>query len=400
LPRRLGPTLAFLVEAVVKRIPAAVLLVVLGALAPTADAIPRYSARYGQACTLCHVNPTGGGMRSLYASQFIVPKELAMKQLTDEEIAKIQPKVSESITLGTDLRSAHFHSTGDQVARNFFLMQGDLYAQFSIDERCSANIDVDQEGSVEIYALAWVLPWSGYVKAGRFTPVFGWKFPDHNLFNREELNFDQPFNTDAGIEVGFYPKHVSVWASVLNGEPPVNTRFDTNDDLAYVLGALSQFRVHQVGVGLGGSFLFNRQDPSRTSASEGGGPPGRRTQGGAFGSLTWERWSWLWEVDATRLLIPHVRVKTKLLTTHELAYEVRQGLAIVGNYNWVDRNLDEQTGTKQRAGVGVDVNPVPCVEFQAQLNRYIATGRVPGQNPPDLYEPSYWRSEVQVHLFY
>jgi len=34
-----------------------------------AGAVPRYSARYGQSCTLCHQNPTGGGMRTLYASQ-------------------------------------------------------------------------------------------------------------------------------------------------------------------------------------------------------------------------------------------------------------------------------------------------------------------------------------------
>src|SRR5262245_32728836 len=38
-----------------------------------ANAIPRYTARVRQNCTLCHANPTGGGMRSLYASQFLVP---------------------------------------------------------------------------------------------------------------------------------------------------------------------------------------------------------------------------------------------------------------------------------------------------------------------------------------
>ena len=36
--------------------------------------IPRYSARYGQDCNLCHVNPTGGGQRTTYATQYIVPK--------------------------------------------------------------------------------------------------------------------------------------------------------------------------------------------------------------------------------------------------------------------------------------------------------------------------------------
>ena len=41
----------------------------------TARAVPRYSARYEQNCMLCHVNPSGGGMRSAYAVQELIPKE-------------------------------------------------------------------------------------------------------------------------------------------------------------------------------------------------------------------------------------------------------------------------------------------------------------------------------------
>ena len=55
-----------------------------------------------------------------------------------------------------------------------------------------ARLRVDHVGSLEAYGLAWILPWSGYVKVGRFVPVFGWKFDDHNMFNREELWFDEP----------------------------------------------------------------------------------------------------------------------------------------------------------------------------------------------------------------
>lgn len=36
--------------------------VLLLLVAPEASALPRYSARYGQDCLLCHQNPTGGGM--------------------------------------------------------------------------------------------------------------------------------------------------------------------------------------------------------------------------------------------------------------------------------------------------------------------------------------------------
>jgi hypothetical protein len=371
------------------------IVLIVAALAQEANAVPRYTARYRQNCTLCHVNPTGGGMRSLYATQYIVPAELSLLKPPEELVARIQPKLSESVTVGTDLRAAHFHATKRQPGRNFFEMQGEAYLQWSIDDKISANLDIDQISSVETYALAWVLPFHGYAKAGRFTPVFGWKVADHNTFVREELWFDQPFNTDAGVEIGFYPKHVALWASVLNGEPGANTLFDANDELAYVAGGLSHFGAGPVGVGLGGSFWHNRLDRAESSAN-----PGRRTAGGPFGYLSWDRFTYLWEVDASRLVVPGTRVRTKLITSHELSYALRPGLDLVASYNWVDRNLDLQSGIKERFGVGVDVNPVPFVQLQAQLSVYRTSGQDPTQDPPDVPEPDFVRSEVQVHLFY
>jgi hypothetical protein len=248
---------------------------------------------------------------------------------------------------------------------------------------------VDQVSSVEIYGLGWVLPMQGYVKAGRFTPVFGWKLADHNMFTREELWFDQPFNTDAGIEIGFYPRHVAFWASILNGEPGVNTRFDSNKELAYVAGALAQFGLGPVGVGLGGSYWYNDQDPAQSSTR-----PGQRIAGGPFGYFTFDRLTWLWEMDANRLNTEGVSSVTAFVTSHEVAWEVRPGLDIVGTYNWVDRDLDHKTGSKERMGLGVDVMPVPCVQLQAALNVF-RTDR-----GTDVTEPDYLRSEVQLHLFY
>src|SRR5437667_11789971 len=55
----------------------AILGVLLALGASEAGAVPRYSARYGQKCALCHVNPSGGGLRAAYASQKLVPEEIA-----------------------------------------------------------------------------------------------------------------------------------------------------------------------------------------------------------------------------------------------------------------------------------------------------------------------------------
>jgi len=369
-----------------RRIVTALLLGILGGVS-SAAAEPRFTARYRQDCTLCHQNPTGGGLRSLYASQFLVPAEMSMKKYDAEQLQRIHPDVSSSITVGTDVRTIWVGVNDAHPTHNFFQMQGDLYAAFAADEHFSATVDIDQTGSTEIYGIGWILPLNGYVKMGRFTPVFGWKFADHNMFNREELGFDQPYNTDAGIECGIRPPHLAVHASILNGEPGSNTRWDRNRDVAWIGDALWQFHVSQCGGGLGGSIYYNRNEPT----VEGGG---RRTQGGPYGYLNWHRVSWLWEVDASRLRVPGVRVTTKLVTSHEVSLQIGPGIDLLATYNYVDPNLDLQSGTRSRFGLGIEVRPVPFVGLEATLNAYrIDEGLdVPGSD--------FVRGEVQAHFFY
>jgi hypothetical protein len=362
-------------------------------MADATQAIPRYTARYRQNCTLCHQNPTGGGLRSLYASQFLVPTEMALVRFSQERIDRIHPDVSSSITVGTDIRTIHAYTDKDRPERNFFQMQGDLYVAFEVDDRFSANLNVDQVGSVEAYGLGWVLPWSGYVKIGRFTPVFGWKLDDHNMFVREELWFDQPFNTDAGVEVGFYPEHFSVWASALNGDPGANTVWDSNRELAYVGGAFGRFGLAGVGIGIGGSIWYNPKELAGLTT-------GRRTAGGPYGYVNWGPLSWLWEVDASQLEgVSGQNPKTALITSHEVSWQLKRGLDLLATFNYVDRDIDLRTGTRSRYGGGVAMIPTPFVQVQAAVNVYRSDCPDPGQLCPDAPEPDFFRSEFQVHLF-
>ena len=78
----------------------------LGAL--QAFALPRYSARYEQNCSLCHVNPSGGGMRTGYASQELVPKEFAWSPATPAMLADIDPKIGKRLAIGTDFREIYY----------------------------------------------------------------------------------------------------------------------------------------------------------------------------------------------------------------------------------------------------------------------------------------------------
>src|SRR6266516_5468551 len=79
----------------------------------TARAVPRGSARYEQDCLLCHVNPSGGGMRSAYASQDLVPKEFAMWRSTPEALAMLDAHLGKNVSLGTDMRELFMVTTAN-----------------------------------------------------------------------------------------------------------------------------------------------------------------------------------------------------------------------------------------------------------------------------------------------
>ncbi len=353
----------------------------------SAGAEPRFTARFRQDCTLCHENPDGGGLRSLYASQFLVPTHLTMVHLSPEKLARIHPDVSPSVTVGTDIRTIWFGAPDTQPTHNFFQMEGAFYLEFAIDERISAHLDVDQSGSTEIFALGWVLPVNGWVKAGRFIPAFGWKFTDHKMFNRFYLGFDQPYNTDAGLEFGIRPPHTIVRFAVLNGEPGTNTLYDRNRDVAWLGDVLYQLRLGSVGAGLGGSIYYNRNEPTGITG-------GRRTKGGTYGYFNWRRWSWLWEVDGTSLIVTGSPSPSELITSHELSMQVGNGIDVYAVYDYLDPRLNHDTGTESRYGLGAEVRPYPFVGLEGAVYSYrFKTG-------PDVGGTNYTSGQVTVHLFY
>jgi hypothetical protein len=118
------------------------------------------------------MNPSGGGLRTLYASQYLVPKEMAWKAPSDSIMARIDPEISKGVLIGTDFRMLHRYSDDDQPQTNFFAMQGDIYLDFQMDPNLSLYFDKGISSSYEIFGMWQGLPLTGYVKAGRFVPAY------------------------------------------------------------------------------------------------------------------------------------------------------------------------------------------------------------------------------------
>ena len=377
---------------------AAVVLLAALQIARDAHALPRYSAQYRQNCTLCHINPTGGGMRTPYATQYLVPTELSMHRLGTEQLEKIQPLVSESFALGCDIRTIHHWTDTDRPPPelNFFQMEGNLYVRIQMESRLLAYMARGQSNTLEIFGLAHVLPWNGYVKFGRFTPAFGWKWDDHKQFTREgrtadsyqDLFFDPPANTDVGIEVGCFHRGFSVVASVINGAigsggvpGGSGVPFDDNEELGNTAQVSYQVNAGPVGLLAGGSWWRNTE------------VGGQRTAGGPFWYVNVRRLTWLGELDWSDLDFGDTS-RTALITSHEVTLRLVRGLDLRGIYNYADPDLDRQTGFRVKTGGGLDALVTPFLNLQAMVHVY--------RNEPglDVTEKTYTQSEFTFHLFY
>ena len=114
---------------------AAALLAGLLGLSRSASAEPRFAVREGLPCSACHVNRTGGGMRTPFGVAW------AQSNLpTWRSPGVFDPRLGESVSIGANLRldersvlpasttleSKHYHST---ASSSFESTEGNLYVR-------------------------------------------------------------------------------------------------------------------------------------------------------------------------------------------------------------------------------------------------------------------------------
>ena len=355
--------------------------------------IPRYSARYGQDCNLCHVNPAGGGQRTTYATQYIVPKEMAWLKLSDSTMAAIDPQLSKAVTIGADARTLYMRSDlgpNDFVQTlppdNFFQMQGNLYLTLQLTDRFSLYFDKGigpTSSTLELFGLGYILPATGWVKVGRFTPDFGWRTPDHTAFVRQYMGFIPPFQTDVGIEAGINPGNLVLSAAVLNGN--LGSTQDNDDRMELTGRALYRMSAGRLGFAVGGSGLWNRQFDRE------------QTAGGPFGYFNFKPFTWTWEADFSQFKdLAQATDSTSFFTSHELAVQFRQGFDLKGTIDVYDPDTDGNTGKRVRYGFGAESMLYPFVRLEAMAYLY----RNLDESGISYPESEYSQFVGQVHFFY
>lgn len=251
---------------------------ILALLTDVAAAEPYLAVREGIPCGSCHVNPTGGGLRTAFGNAY------AQQQLPATPLPSQAPAWSgslhERLALGANARVAarqtEFDDRDDNL--NFGVDRVSLYlgadlgrATLYLDQQVAPGGSLNREAWAKLEAGNW------YVKAGRMFLPFGWRLEDDTAFVREVTGVNMT-QGDSGLEVGLDRGALSWQLAVTNGNGGAP---EVDDGKLFTTRLAMVRRRWQAGIS-----AF-RNDTDR----------GERTIAGAFLGVRTGRVTWLAEYD-------------------------------------------------------------------------------------------------------
>lgn len=336
------------------------------ALSGNTYALPEYGVRYGQSCQLCHYSVTGAGARTLYGAQFFSYTDLPANPLDFDEIAQVNPMISDNLQAGFDFRTFYYvyDETNLNADQNSFLtMQGDIYLTWQAGDRTIVAFDKGLRNTFEAYVQTQALPGAMAAKMGRFMPNYGWRFADHTAYVRQFTGFGGTQGVggeEDGFEIGHFDESWELSAAVTNG--PVAGPVDSNQGKAFTSRAAKRYHFGNLGITLGGSYRY--------AEFGNGGPPNRR-MAGAFYGLNVGKWTLLGEVDGILTDAVGSPTTSGYVTTNVLRFDMKKGIAAHTSFDYYEPDLDFASGQFMRGRLGVDYTPygyvtlTPILEYSS-----------------------------------
>jgi hypothetical protein len=325
-----------------------VCLLSLGAV--TVHAEPYLAVQMGLKCGQCHVNPTGGGLRTTFGDVF-AQTVLPAKHL-DTGADNWTGDLVKFIRLGGDLR---FDAQLTQVQHSpsvdeFSLEQARVYLEANvIPERLLAYVDeqVAPGGALnrEAYVLYWSAAHDWYVKAGQMYLPFGLRLQDQTAFilTATGINMTTP---DQGVEVGWERGHLDAQLAVSNGTAGGAVKGNGKQTSAQFAFVDSLWR-------LGLAANFNAQ------------PGGSKSAYGIFGGLRTGPISWLAQAEITDdQSIPNDYGK-QLATLLEANWLIARGNNLKITDEFLNPNRAVPNGEQTRWSLVYELTPIQFVQLRA-----------------------------------
>ncbi len=326
-------------------------------------ALPRFAVQNGSSCIACHVNPTGSGLRNDYGSNVVALEELPLERWLDKGNEDWDGYISDHLQIGGDFRlqGVQYNETDSTRKSAFFPMQADIYSYLKLNNNASIFTKIGVRGSSSLSTEYWVLvsnlPQNAWVRVGRTLPNYGLRVDDHTSFIRggnfsrtilglekEGLIFgpylDPPAILELGVPMfGGLQWTSSISTSIINNSEELNnltTQFNytgsINDNITYMAG-----------------FSYMQED--------------NFSMLGVSGGISFSDFTWTFEADQAENWIDG---NTSLALYDEIAWEIIQGVQLIGKYDFFDPKTDWQTGSISRYTFGAEIYPLNIMEIKLQ----------------------------------
>lgn len=356
-------------------------LLVASLVPASSSALPRFALITGAKCGSCHVNPTGGQMRTDFGTKWGDDK-LPLEATKDTDFA-INPQVSDNLSFGFDYRSQFIYDQHSQTS-TFQAMTTALYGDFRLSRRVSFYFKQDiingtygglyngLYNGTEVYGLLRIVPGSWYVKGGSFLPDFGWRLDDHTAYTRGgDLGFTGagfhpglmfvPNYHDIGVEVGGYLGDLMITSGLFNGTGQT-APIDFDKDKAYTVKLQYMSSLSSL------NFLVGASGYGFRSYKIGGIMAGFAT--GDSNLVFTGEVDWTHNAMAGTTVVENI---DQMAVYAELDYRAIQGLWVTGKFDAFDPLegiSDDPAGSPsnsvQRVTLGFEFFPFPFVEVRPQ----------------------------------
>ena len=319
-----------------------------------ARAEPYLAVQEGYKCNVCHVNPTGGGLRNNF--WVVYAKSLLPAQPIQGGLDAWSGRLIDSVRIGGDLRAAWSDSSVPNTPsqQQFALQQFRLYADVAvipdrlglyIDEQVAPNSSQNMEAYVRYGNSNDGL----YFKGGQFYLPFGWRLQDQSAFVRE-LSGISMATPQQGVEMGY--EHAA-WSAQL----------DLNNVPASGSGAKAGHQVTGQIVYVWPLWRLGAATSLTQSAA------GNRRVGGLFAGLRTGPVSWLGEIDAVRdeSFASGRSLAAGLL---EADWRIRKGHNLKLTAESYDPNRAVAQDQRARYSIVYEFTPVSFLQLRAGYRRY------------------------------
>ncbi len=329
----------------------------------------------GLKCAQCHVNPTGGGMRSVFGNTF-AQTTLAQKRIGSEEDLWTG-QVMKFLSVGGNARANYnWEEVPNQGDTNDFdVEEARAYLDFGvIPNRLSVYIDQrvapGNSTNLEANIRYWVKENAFYVKAGRMYLPFGYRLEDDNAFVRQlsGINMQAP---DEGLELGLESGSWTAQVAISNGAGG-----GSETDHGKQITTRAEF------VRPGGAPAPACSTTTRISA--------RAPVSGGFGAFNLGPVTLLGEVD---YFDDESIGDGKLLATlAEADWKLMQGHNLKLTYEWFEPNDDIDEDEQIRTSLLYEWSPIQFIQLRAGVRIYDGIPQNDNQNRKQAF--------LQLHGFF